>query len=67
MTEIEHCYPLGKSDCRVLMFNIQFDRLLDTSTSSKTFIDFSMADFDGQREHFSNYNDWTLLINMDID
>ena len=25
-----------------------------------------MADFDGLRDRFSNYDDWTLLINMDI-
>ena len=28
--------------------------------------DFSKAGFDGLRDHFSNYYDWALLINMDI-
>ena len=32
----------------------------------KTVFDFSKADFDGLRDHFSNYDYWTLLINLDI-
>ena len=45
---------------------MQLDCLFDHSICSKTVFDFNMADFDGLRDHFSNYDDWTLLINMDI-
>ena len=34
--------------------------------SPNTVFDFSKADFDGLRDHFSNYNDWAVLINLDI-
>ena len=40
--------------------------LFDLSTCSKTVFDFSKADFYGLRDHFSKYNDWTLLIDLDI-
>ena len=48
------------------MFIMQLDCLYDSSTSSKAVFDFSKADFDGPREKNSSYNDWTLLIDMDI-
>ena len=66
ITEIEHCCPLGKSDHQPLNFSIQLDCLLDHNICFKTVFDSSKADFDGLRDHFSNYNDWTLLINLDI-
>ena len=40
--------------------------LLDTGTCSQTVFIFSKAEFHGQREYFSFYDDWTLLIDMDI-
>ena len=46
---------------------MKLDCLLDPSAGSKTVFHFSKADFDGQRKHFPNYNDWTLLIDMDMD
>ena len=64
MTEIDHSCPLGNSDHQLLKFSIQLDCLFDRSICFKTVIDFSKADFDGLMDHFSNYNDWTLLINM---
>ena len=45
---------------------MQLDYLFDHSICSKTVFDLSMADFDGLSDRFSNYDDWTLLINMDI-
>ena len=66
ITEIDHCCPLGKGDHQLLRFSIQLDCLFDRSICLKTVFDFSKADFDGLRDHFSNYNDWTLLINLDI-
>ena len=66
ITEIDHCCPLGKSDHQLLKFSIQLDCLFDRSICPKTVFDFSKADFYGLRDHFSNYNDWTLLINLDI-
>ena len=66
MTEIDHCCPLGKSDHQLLKFSIQLDCLFDRSICLKTVFDFSKADLDGLRDHFSNYNDWTLLIKLDI-
>ena len=45
---------------------IILDCLFDRSICFKTVFDFSKAHFDGLRDHFSNYNDWTLLINLDI-
>ena len=45
---------------------MQLDCLFDRSICLKTVFGFSKADFDGLRGHFSNYNDWTLLINLDI-
>ena len=66
ITEIDRCCPLGKSDHQLLKFSIQLDCLFDRSICPKTVFDFSKADFDGLWDHFSNYNDWTLLINLDI-
>ena len=66
ITEIDHCCPLGKSDHQLLKLSIELDYLFDCSICPKTVFDFSKADFDGLRDHFSNYNDWTLLINLDI-
>ena len=66
ITEIDHCCPLGKSYHQLLKLSIQLDCLFDHSICLKTFLNFSKADFDGLRDHFSNYNDWTLLINLDI-
>ena len=34
--------------------------------SPNTVFDFSKTDFDGLRDHFSNYNDWAVQINLDI-
>ena len=65
-TEIEHCCPLSKGDHQVLMFGMQLDCLFDLCISFKTILDFSKADFDGLRDNFSNYNNWTLLINLNI-
>ena len=45
---------------------MQLDYLFDRSTCFETVFDFSKADFDGLRDHFSNNNDWTLLINLGI-
>ena len=45
---------------------MQIDCLVDLSTSCKTVFDFSKANLDGLRDHFSNYNDWTLQIDLDI-
>ena len=45
---------------------MQLDCLFGCSISFITVIDFSKADFDGLKDHFSNHNDWTLLINLDI-
>ena len=66
INEIDHCCPLGKSDHQLLKLSIQLDYLFDRSICFKTVFDFSKADFDGLRDHFSIYNDWTLLINLDI-
>ena len=66
ITEIEHFCPLGKNDHQLLQLSIQLDCLFDHSICFKTVFDFSKADFDGLRYHFSNYDDWTLLINLDI-
>ena len=66
ITEIDHCCPLGNSDHQLLKLSMQLDCLFDRSICLKIFFDFSKADFDGLRDHFSNYNDWTLLINLDI-
>ena len=49
-----------------MIISIQLDCLFDHSTCFKTVFYFSSADFDELRDHFSNYNDWTLLINLDI-
>ena len=64
MTAIEHCCLFGKSDHQVLTFSMQLDCLFDCSF--KTILDLSKVDFDGLRDHFSNYNDWALLIDMNI-
>ena len=53
MTEIEHCCPLGKSYHQLLKPIIQLDCLLDHSVYVKTVFEFSKADFDGLRDHFS--------------
>ena len=66
ITEIEHCCPLGKCDHQVLRCSMHLDCLFDLSTSTKTVFDFSKADFDGLRDHSPKYNDWTLLIDLDI-
>ena len=66
ITEIDHCCPLGESDHQLLKFCIQLDCLFDRSICFKIVFDFSKADFDELRDNFSNYNDWTLLINLDI-
>ena len=66
MTEIDHCCPLGKSDHQLPMLSIQLGYLFDRSMCLKTVFDFSKIDLNGLRDHFSNYNDWTLLINLDI-
>ena len=44
---------------------MHFDCLFDSSISFETVFDFSKVDFDGLRDHFSNYDDWTLQINLD--
>ena len=64
--EIDNSCPLGKSEHQLLKLSIQLDFLFDRSICFKTVVDFSKADFDGLRDHFSNYNDWALLINLDI-
>ena len=61
ITEIYHCCPLGKSDHQLLKFSIQLDCSYDRSICLKTVFDFSKANFDGLRDHFSNYDDWTLM------
>ena len=63
ITEIYHCCPLGKSYHQLLKFSMQLDCLFDRSICFKTVFDFSKANFDGLRDYFSNYDDWTLLIN----
>ena len=45
---------------------MRLDCLVDRSISFKTVFDFSMADFDGLKDHFSINYDWTLLIHFDI-
>ena len=62
ITEIEQCCPLGKSDHQVLKNGMQLDCLFNLSTSSKIVFVSSKADLDVLRDHFSDYNDWTLLI-----
>ena len=62
ITEIEHCCPLGKSDHRVLKFSMQLDCLFDRSMIFKTVFDFSKADLDELRDHFSNYDHWTFYV-----
>ena len=42
---------------------MELDCLFDLSTSSKKFF---KADFHELRVYVSNYNDWTLLIDMNI-
>ena len=66
ITELDHCCPLGKSDHQLLKLSIQLDCLFHCSICLKTVFDFPKADFDGLRDHFSNYNDWKLLSNLDI-
>ena len=61
--EIDHSCPLGKSEHQLVKFSIQLDCLFDRSICLKTVFGFSKADFDGLRDHYSNYNDWALLIN----
>ena len=65
ISEIDHCCSIGKSDHQLLKLSIQLDCLFDRSICFKTVFDFFKADFDGLRGHLSNYNDWTLLINLD--
>ena len=45
---------------------MQLDCVFDLSTSSKIVFDFSKADFDELMNHFSNYDDWTMLIDLNI-
>ena len=63
---IYHSCPLGKSEHQLLKLSIQLDCLFDRSICFQTVFDFSKADFDGLRDHFSNNNYWALLINLDI-
>ena len=55
-----------------LLFDELIERIILTVSFAnidicfKTVFDFPKADFDELRDHFSNYNDWTLLINLDI-
>ena len=52
--EIDHSCPLGKSEHQLLKFSIQLDCIFDCRIFYKTVFDFSKADFDGLRDHFSN-------------
>ena len=66
ITEMEHCCPLCIGDHQLHRFSMQLDCLFDYSICFNTVFDFNKADFNGLRDHFSNYDDWTLLINLDI-
>ena len=61
-TEMEHSCPLGENDHQVHKFSMHsIDCLFDLSTCSKTVSDISKADF-----HSSNYDNWTLLLDMNL-
>ena len=56
----------GSPSHHVLIFSMLLFCSFDLGTGSRTVFHFSTADFDGLRDHFSKYDDWTLLIDLDI-